>query len=100
MRHAQTRVIACAGISYTDPKATEWCADNEDIARTRNGCNSDESCLEAGRSICDTDPRCFGVVWHQLRRNQALKICRSKLLAAKTDGWRTMMKAESNSTFA
>ena len=71
----------------------EWCKDHEDVD-VRNGCDSDESCLKAGRPICDADPLCFGVAWHQPIPGQPLKICRSTVMAVKTDGWRTMMKTK------
>ena len=69
----------------------EWCVDNEDIDG-RNGCASDEECMNIGRSICDPDPNCFGIAWYPKLVTQPLKICKSTVMGPKTDGWRTMMK--------
>ena len=65
--------------------------DNEDID-IRNGCASDEECLKHGRTLCDTDPNCYGIAWLKTLLTQPLKICRSRKMEIKTDGWRTMMK--------
>ena len=67
------------------------CEDHEDVG-IRNACASDEDCLNNGRTICDTDPNCYGIAWYTNRLDQPLKICRSKRMVANTEGWRTMMK--------
>ena len=58
----------------------------------RKACASDEDCLNNGKTICDTDPNCYGIAWYTNQLAQPLKICRSTRMVAKTDGWRTMMK--------
>ena len=69
----------------------EWCSDNQEIDG-RNGCSSDEECLKIGRKKCDTDPNCYGIAWYENYLEQKLRICTSRTMKAKTDGWRTMMK--------
>ena len=80
-----------ANVVYEAASAVEWCVDNEDV-EGRNGCKSDEECLQNGRNICDTDPNCFGIAWDSKLVNQPLKICKSKVMGPKTDGWRTLIK--------
>ena len=80
-----------AQIQYDAANAIEWCVDHEDVDG-RNGCTSDETCLANGRNICDADSNCFGIAWYNANLNVGLKICRSKVMATKTDGWRTMLK--------
>ena len=41
-------------------------------------------------------PTCFGILWLKTKKDQPLKICKSKEMAPKTDGWRTMMKIQGN----
>ena len=84
-------LLCIVAVGYGAASAVEWCVDNKDV-EGRNGCESDEDCLQNGRDICDTDPNCFGIVWYTKRANQRLKICRSKDMGPKTDGWRTIMK--------
>ena len=67
------------------------CVDNEDVD-ARNGCASDDECLESGSEICDKDPDCFGVAWNKNRLEQPLKICRSRLLVDDPNGGRTILK--------
>ena len=69
----------------------QWCKDNKDIDG-REGCMSDAECLQNARGQCDTDSNCFGVSWLSANQGQRLKICRSKEMVSKPDGWRTMMK--------
>ena len=76
---------------YDAATEVEWCVDNKDIDG-RNGCASDEECLNNGRGICDADPNCFGITWYKRNTYQSLKICKSTVMGPKTDGWRTMMK--------
>ena len=78
-------------VGYVAATEVEWCVHNKDIGR-RNGCASDKECLNNGRSICDTDPNCFGIAWHKKLKAQSLKICTSTAMGPKTDGWRTIMK--------
>ena len=83
---------------YGDAVTTMWCADNKDI-EGRNGCNDDKVCLENGRDQCDMDPSCFGVSWYSRNNTQnevRLKLCLTKDMEPKTDGWRTMMKLKGN----
>merc|ERR1719430_133217 len=54
---------------------------------------SDNECLNNARSQCDNDPSCFGVSWYPHYKNQKLRICLSREMAQKRDGWRTMMKS-------
>ena len=82
----------CPGyVGYDDATAAELCVDNEDVD-IRKGCLSDDECLTNGKTICDTDPKCFGIAWYQPRMAQRLKICRSTRMKPKYDGWRTLMK--------
>ena len=78
-------------VVYGKASQVEWCADIETV-NVRNDCASDDECLKNGRTICDTDPNCYGIAWYTNRLAQPLKICRSTKMVAKTDGWRTMMK--------
>ena len=84
-------LFCIVNVGYGAASAVEWCVDNENV-EGRNGCESDEECLQNGRNICDTDPNCFGIAWYTNLVNQQLKICRSKAMGPKTDGWRTMTK--------
>ena len=77
--------------------ARKWCVDNENIPG-RNDCESDEECLQNGRTICDTDPNCFGIAWYKNYLPTQLRICRSNEMGPKTNGWRTMMKQGINFT--
>ena len=84
-------LFCIANVVYGAASAVEWCVNNEDVDG-RNGCDSDQKCLQSGRNICDTDHNCFGIAWESNRVDQPLKICRSKVMGPKTDGWRTLMK--------
>ena len=57
---------------------------------------NDVQCLENGRGQCDKDPGCYGVSWYPNNIGQKLKLCLSRDMAPKNDGWRTMMKSEGN----
>ena len=78
-------------VEYDAATEVEWCVDNENIGG-RNGCASNEECLNNGRIICDADPNCFGIAWYNRNANQPLKICKSAVMGPKTNGWRTMMQ--------
>ena len=80
---------------YDDPLTTQWCKDNKDI-EGRNNCSDDTKCLENARGQCDNNPDCFGVMWYSKWLAQKMKICLSRELETKTDGWRTMLKSEGN----
>ena len=58
----------------------------------------DKKCLDNARSQCDNDPDCYGVSWYTKKtiKEQDLKLCLSREMEPKTDGWRTMMKSEGN----
>ena len=83
---------------YDDPLTTKWCKDNMDI-EGRNNCNGTKTCLENARRQCDGNPKCFGIMWHSTMPAQKLKICRSRELVTKTNGWRTILKSEGNHIF-
>ena len=80
---------------YDDPLTTKWCKDSKDIDG-RNRCESDQQCLENARGQCDNSPYCFGVMWNRRVITQKLRICLSRELDPKTDGWHTMLKSEGN----
>ena len=81
---------------YGNPVTTMWCKRSKDVRGIRNGCMTDKQCLDNARSQCDNDPNCFGVSWLPNPKTQDLKLCLSKEMEPKTDGWRTMMKSEGN----
>ena len=85
------RLLIYLHLGYDEVLTLQWCKDNKDIDG-REGCMSDAECLQNAKSQCDTDPNCFGVSWLSAHLGQALKICLSKQMVPKTDGWRTMMK--------
>ena len=80
---------------YGDAVTTMWCTNNKDI-EGRNFCYDDKACLENGRDQCDKDPSCFGVAWYSQDIFVDLKLCLSKDMEPKTDGWSTMLKLEGN----
>ena len=80
--------------SYDDPLTTKWCKRNKDIDG-RNGCNDDYQCLLIAKDVCDNDPYCHGVMWNANDITKKLKICLSRELEPKNDGWHTRMKSES-----
>ena len=92
---------------YAAASVDELCVNNVDVINEtmhdvkggspwqwvgREGCKSDEECLLNGRSVCDDDPHCLGIAWYTNRVDEPLKICRSKAMGPKIDGWRTFMK--------
>ena len=91
------KVLNCFNfiLEYDDPNTLEWCKESIDV-EGRGGCMTDYDCLENARYRCDTDPNCFGVSWYPHVKSQLLKICRSREMEPKTDGWRTMMKSLNN----
>ena len=80
--------------SYDDPLTTKWCKRNKDIDG-RNGCNDDYQCLLVAQDVCDNDPYCHGISWNANDITKKLKICLSRELEPKNDGWHTRMKSES-----
>ena len=56
----------------------------------------DKQCLDNARGQCDKDPDCYGVSWYQNDIGQKIKLCLSRDMEPKNDGWRTMMKSEGN----
>ena len=72
---------------------TMWCKDNKDV-EGRNGCINDKQCLDNARGQCDNDPDCYGVSYYPKNVEQKLKLCLSRDMEAKSDGWVTMMKVE------
>ena len=56
----------------------------------------DKQCLDNARGQCDKDPGCYGVSWYPNKIGQKIKLCLSRDMAPKRDGWRTMMKSEGN----
>ena len=82
-------------VKYDDPVTTKWCKRNKDVSG-RNGCMTDKQCLLNARRQCDEDTNCFGVSWNSNEKNQDLKLCLSREMVPKTDGWRTMMKSKGN----
>ena len=71
-----------------------WCKLNKDV--WEYGCMDDKHCLDKARGQCDYDPHCYGVSWYQNLVGQRIKLCLSRDMAPKNDGWRTMMKSEGN----
>ena len=57
---------------------------------------NDKQCLDNARGQCDNDPNCHGVSWFPKNAQQKLKLCLSREMEPKSDGWRTMMKSEGN----
>ena len=82
--------------AYDDPLTTKWCKHNKDVDG-RNGCNDDYQCLLNARDLCDNDPYCHGVSWYPNDIQKKLKICLTRELEPKNDGWHTRMKSESGS---
>ena len=62
----------------------------------RNGCMSHKQCLDNARVLCDNDPGCYGVSWYVGKPDQRIKLCLSRHMEPKIDGWRTMMKSGGN----
>ena len=62
----------------------------------RNGCMSHKQCLDNVRVLCDNDPGCYGVSWYPGKIDQPIKLCLSRYVEPKHDGWRTMMKSGGN----
>ena len=56
----------------------------------------DKQCLDNARGQCDKDPDCYGTSWYPNDVRQKIKLCLSRDMAPKNDGWRTMMKSEGN----
>ena len=81
---------------YGDPEVTRWCKSSKAVKEIRNECMTDKQCLDNAQSQCDNDPNCFGVSWLPYSKTEDLKLCLSKEMEPKTDGWRTMMKLEGN----
>ena len=79
-------------VQYEDAITSRWCKDSKTI-EGRKKCNSDEQCLENARGLCDDDPKCFGVMWFSGNPFQELKLCESRMLEEKIDGWRTLLKS-------
>ena len=82
-------------VKYDDAVKEMWCKDTKPI-EGRNGCMSDKHCLENARGQCDQNPTCFGVSWFPHNKSQDLKLCLSREMETKTDGWRTMIKHKGN----
>jgi len=80
-------------VEYEEPLTTMWCKLNKDV-EGRNGCMDDKQCLDNARGQCDKDPHCYGVSWYQNLVGQRIKLCLSRDMAPKNDGWRTMMKSK------
>ena len=57
---------------------------------------NDKQCLDNARGQCDKDLNCFGISWYPNHVGQKIKLCLSRDMAPKNDGWRTMMKSEGN----
>ena len=83
--------VHVVNVEYGSASADEWCVEGE-ATDVRNGCKSDVECLKNGRTVCDTDPDCFGIAWYTKLDTQRMRICRSKSMVDKNDGWRTIMK--------
>ena len=79
-------------MKYDEALTTSWCSNNKDVDG-RNGCTTDDECLNNARGQCDNDDGCFGISWHERIPNQTLKICLSRDFQPKSDGWRTIMKS-------
>ena len=56
----------------------------------------DKQCLDNARGQCDEDSNCYGFSWNQNNVGQKIKLCLSRDMIPKNDGWRTMMKSEGN----
>ena len=82
-------------VEYDESLTTKWCKLNKDV-EGRNGCMDDKQCLDNARGQCDKDPDCYGVSWYPNKIGQKIKLCLSRDMAPKRDGWRTMMKSEGN----
>ena len=54
---------------------------------------SHKQCLDNARGLCDNDPGCYGVSWYTTKLDQKIKLCLSREMEPKHDGWRTMMKS-------
>ena len=52
----------------------------------------DKQCLDNARGQCDKDPDCYGVSWYPNNVGQKTKLCLSRDMDPKNDGWRTIMK--------
>ena len=83
--------LQCEPVEYDAAKTNEWCVESEDVGG-RNDCSSDADCLEMGRKMCDADPGCFGIAWYEYLLEQPLKLCRSREMEPKGDGWHSIMK--------
>merc|ERR1712136_548000 len=83
-------------VEYDESLTTKWCKLNKDV-EGRNGCMDDKQCLDNARGQCDKDPDCYGVSWYPNKIGQKIKLCLSRDMAPKRDGWRTMMKSEDES---
>ena len=80
--------------TYQPVDEDEWCKDNT-IIDGRNECLSDANCLRNARKACDGVLTCFGITWDSRRLEEPLRICTSPKMAIKPDGWRTIMKDQS-----
>ena len=80
-------------VRYTESSALLgiWCKDGKD-GEGRNRCKNDKQCLDNARGQCDENPDCYGVSWYKPKIDQELKLCSSRDMERKTDGWHTMMK--------
>ena len=78
-------------VEYGVASDVEWCVDSIPI-NGRDGCVSDEKCLNNVRTMCDANPNCFGIAWYTKLVSQKLKQCTSTKMGPQTAGWRTMMK--------
>ena len=83
-------------VEYDEPITTMWCKIHKSI-KGRNGCMNDVQCLENARGQCDKDPGCYGVSWYPNNIGQKLKLCLSRDMVPKNDGWRTIMKGNHTS---
>lgn len=59
---------------------------------SRQGCNSDDDCLEEGNKFCDDNVDCFGITWNTKDIDTDLLKCNSAEMIAAPDGWDTLMK--------
>jgi len=85
-------------VEYDKSISTKWCKSNKGVDGIRNGCMDDKQCLDNARGQCDNDPDCYGVSWYQNDIGQKIKLCLSRDMEPKNDGWRTMMKSEARKT--